>query len=312
MVHAMSTQDPQSQDERKSSTIHIQLPLAPPRSSTMEVTFGAWSERGRLHPVNEDHYLIIRLERSQDTIRTSLPEELIAKHFMEHGYGMVVADGMTGRGGEEASRLAIVTLMYLVLHFGKWNLRVDNRIAEEIMSRAERFYRHVDSIVVSEGRKGQRLQTTLTAVFGAGSDLFFAHVGHSRAYLLRGNTLMRLTHDHTIGARQRPDMPIAPLVDVNATARDLKHILTQTIGMIGAVGPRIDLERFHLADGDRVLVCTNGLTDAVDEDVIAEVLAASLSPEEISRRLVALAMSAAGDDDATALVAAFRLPDQRE
>jgi PPM family protein phosphatase len=307
----VSTGDPR-QPDAPNSTIQVQLPLAPPRSSTMQVTFGAWSERGRLHPVNEDHYLILRLERSQDTIRTSLPEPLFEKHFMEHGYGLIVADGMSGQGGEEASRLAIVTLMYLMLHFGKWNLRIDNRVAEEIMNRAERFYRHVDGVVVSEGRKGQRLQTTLTAVFGAGSDLFFAHVGHSRAYLLRANTLMRLTHDHAIGARQKPDMPIAPLVDVNSTARDLKHILTQTIGMIGAGGPRIDLERFHLADGDRVLVCTNGLTDAVDEDVIAEALGANLSPDEISRRLVALAMSAAGDDDATALVAVFDLPDQRE
>jgi protein phosphatase len=219
---------------------------------------------------------------------------------------------MTGRGGEQASRLAIATLNCLVLHFGKWNLRIDNRIAEEIMGRAKRLYRHVDSIVVSEGRKGQRLQTTLTAVFGAGSDLFFAHVGHSRAYLLRGGSLLRLTHDHSIGGRQKSNLPLAPLVDVNATARDLKHILTQTIGMIGSSGPRIDLERFQLADGDRVLVCTNGLTDVVDEDRITEVLASDRSPDEQCRSLVDLAMEIGGDDDATALVAAFGLPDQRD
>ena len=54
-------------------------------------------------------------------------------------------------------------------------------------------------------------------------------------------------------------------MDVNATARDLSHILTDTIGMGGSVGPTIDLERFRLDDDDRVLVCTNGLTDMVDE-----------------------------------------------
>ena len=67
--------------------------------------------------------------------------------------------------------------------------------------------------------------------------------------------------------------PLAPLVDVKTTARDLMHVLTQTLGMSGSVGPIIDLERFQLADGDRILVCTNGVTDALDESIVADVLA---------------------------------------
>ena len=71
------------------------------------------------------------------------------------------------------------------------------------MDRAERFLRHVDSAVVYEGaaRGLSQPQTTLTAVFGAGHDLFFAHVGHSRAYLLREGSLLRLTRDHTLSPR---------------------------------------------------------------------------------------------------------------
>jgi protein phosphatase len=261
--------------------------------------------------VNGDHYLVIELGRYQETIRTSLPADVIGKRFDEYGYAMVVADGLGGqRDSEEASRLAIVTLMRLVLHFGKWNLRVDSRIAQEIMDRAEGFYRHVDSAVMYEGvsRGGRRLETTLTAVFGAGSDLFFAHVGHSRAYLFRDGQLMRLTRDQTIGRHRSSTVPVAPLVDVNLTARDLKHILTDTIGMGGSSGPMIDLERFQLVDRDRILVCTNGLTDLVEESAVAEVLASDQSPDDQCRTLVDLAMTAGGHDDATALVAQYHIP----
>jgi protein phosphatase len=281
----------------------------PPLSATVTPVFGAESRRGRFHTVNEDHYLILTLGRNQETVLTSLPETVIGKRFDERGFAMILADGLGNFGaGEAASRIALVTLLHLILNFCKWNLRVDDQIAQEIMERAERFYRHVDSAVVYEGttRGLKQPQTTLTSVFGAGRDLFFAHVGHSRAYLLRGGALLRLTRDHTVTAQgKRP--PLAPLVDVNTTARDLRHILTGTIGMNNSMGPAIDLERFHLADGDRILLCTNGVTDMVDESVIVSVLESGAAPNDQCRRIIDLAMEAGGDDDATALVAEFQV-----
>jgi serine/threonine protein phosphatase PrpC len=101
-----------------------------------------------MHAVNEDHYLVLRLGRHQETLMTSLPEKVIAARFEEHGYAMVVADGLGVTGeGEAASHLAVATLVYLVRHFGKWNLRVDDTVSQELMTRVERFYRHVDAIV---------------------------------------------------------------------------------------------------------------------------------------------------------------------
>src|SRR5262249_23559910 len=117
----------------------------PQLSSRLEVAFGAHSRAGRLHSVNEDHYLIVRLHRGQETVKTSLPPNMFATRFEEHGYAMVVADGMNGPdGGEAAGRLATGTLLHLVLYFGRWNLRIDAEIAHEIMQRAEQFYQHID------------------------------------------------------------------------------------------------------------------------------------------------------------------------
>ncbi len=71
---------------------------------------------------------------------------------------MVVADGLGGAGsGEAADRLAIATLVNLLGHFGKWQLRVDDAVAGDILARAERFYRHVDSVVVHERREARAL-----------------------------------------------------------------------------------------------------------------------------------------------------------
>src|SRR4029077_19804224 len=130
------------------------------------------------HPVNDDHYLIMSMGRHHETLMTSLPDSDILKRFEEFGYGMLVADGMGG-AGEAASRLAISTLTHLTINFGRWHLRVDEPTAEEIIDRGRRFCRSVDSTLLQASRDSAvTLQTTLTAVYTAGAQLFFAHVGH--------------------------------------------------------------------------------------------------------------------------------------
>lgn len=280
-----------------------------PLSSTVKVAFGAQSRCGTGHGANEDHYAIIELGRHQHTRFTSLPESAIPARFDEFGYGMVVADGIGVAGdGETASRIAIGSLMHLLLHFGHWNLRVDERVARDIMERGRRFYRDVDSQLLRHGLAGPLPgpQTTMTAVFGAGQDLFIAHVGHSRAYLSRDGVLVRLTHDHTVGPDRVDRVSVTPLVDVSTAARDLQHILTDTLGMSGPAGPSIDIFQMRIDDDDRVLLCTNGLTDAVDEPSIEDMLACDQTPEELCWTLIEAAAGAV--DDVTVLTARYRVP----
>ena len=190
-------------------------PLPSPHDSPapgpeVEVTFGARSRRGPLRFQNDDHYMVMRFGRYQETLLTSLSTDDVARRFDEDGYGMVVADGL-GNAGETASRLAVSTLVHLALSFGRWNLRVDGPIAEEVMDRADRFYRAVDATLLQAGQDSSRaLLTTLTAVFTAGTDLFFAHVGHSRAYLFRHEALLQLTRDHTREPDRRRTRTIRP------------------------------------------------------------------------------------------------------
>jgi Serine/threonine protein phosphatase len=106
-------------------------------SSTVRVEYGACSDIRPKGAPNEDHYLVVRLGRSQETLATSLSEAETPMSFSEAGYAFVVADGLGGTGsGGVASRLAISTLVHLVVHYGRWNVRVDARTAFEILERA--------------------------------------------------------------------------------------------------------------------------------------------------------------------------------
>jgi len=286
-----------STDEPRWFARSTRLDSAPPGVS-VRVEFGARSEPGRLQPQNEDHYLIMQTARHQETLTSNLPENEIPPRFDEFAYAMLVADGL-GHAGGIASRLAITTFVNLAVYFGRWNVRVDEPTAEEIMRRAEHFYRDIDSALVQASKyRPTGLQTTLTAVYTAGDELFFAHVGHSRAYLFRKDELLQLTRDHAIAGDPATE-------DAGVGAH---HPLTEAIGRSGASGPRIDVERVGLVDGDIVLLCTNGLTDAVDDARIAEVLRSHQPPDDLCRELVSLARASGGDDDATALIASYAIP----
>ena len=96
------------------------------------------------------------------------------------------------------------------------------------------------------------------------------HVGHSRAYLYRGGLLTRLTRDQTLAQRLAETGRTAP---TELAAHDLRHVLTDALG--GHAGaPDIDIQNYLLMDGDVVMLCTNGLTDLVEDDKIASVLRA--------------------------------------
>jgi len=274
---------------------------SPPPPVNVEVGFGAQSRGGAQRSINDDHYLIMRMGRYEETLRTSLPAGVIPGRFDECGYGMVIADGMA----EAASRVAVSTLVHLAIYFGRWNVRVDEPIAAEVMDRAERFYRTIDSTLLQAARSSPgALQSTLTAVYTAGAELFFAHVGDSRAYMFRDGELLQLTRDHT----RRGGRPAETVImDLAERVQRARPILSETLGKPGPGTPRIDVERCGLLDGDVILLCTNGLTSVADDVRIAGALRSHRTPDDQCGALMDLVASAEGPDDATAVVAHYHV-----
>jgi protein phosphatase len=279
-----------------------------PFSSLVEVDLAGRSHPGKVRPNNEDHFLIGKAGRFFDVAATNLPPDDIPDRSDETGYGMVVADGMGGyKGGEIASRLAIRTLINLVLHVPDWILRPDDAWGTEILKRMSLRLREVDLEIARQAEKDptlSRMGTTLTLGYSIGSELFVAHVGDSRAYLFRRGKLCQLTHDQTLGQS---------LVDMGVMSREeaatnrLRHALTQALGKQGGK-VRAEVHRLKLTDGDTLLLCTDGLTEMVAEPRIAEVLAKPTTSDDACKRLVDLALDGGGRDNITVIVAQYRLP----
>jgi len=283
----------------------------PPLSSLVRIDVDARSHPGHHRTNNEDHFLVIRLDRTLQTLITNLPGGAVPEHTGEVNYVMVVADGMGGHAaGEVASRMAISALISLALDVPDWIFKADEEHAQEIERRTRTRVQEVGAMLVDRGRRDAALRgmgTTLTAVRSLGRDLMITHVGDSRAYLFRAGRLHRLTRDHTYAQHLVQTGRLSP--DDVADSRH-RHVLTNALG--GAcVDVHVDTDQIRLDDGDRLLLCSDGLTDLVDDETITRILRETSRSSDACDRLVQQALDSGGRDNVTVIVAAYRLPEER-
>ena len=281
-----------------------------PFSSLVRVDVSARSHPGHHRPNNEDHFLVTRVGRTLETLITSLPAGDVPARSEEVNYVMIVADGMGGHAaGEIASRMAISALISLALDVPDWILRVDEEHAREIKGRSRKRFQKVGAMLAERGRREPALcgmGTTMTLARSLGRDLLIAHVGDSRAYLLRAGGLHRLTRDHTFAQLLVDTGQLAP--DDVADSRH-RHVLTNALGGSGE-DVRVDTDLLRLKDGDRLLLCTDGLTDLVDDGTITNILRGATHSSDACERLVQRALDNGGRDNVTVIVAAYGLPEE--
>jgi protein phosphatase len=274
--------------------------------TAVRVEFGALSHRGLVREDNEDHYVVVRRRRVRDVLMSNLPIELLSQKKQD-AYALVVADGLGGHAfGELASYLALQAAWDLGSTEIKWAFKINESEADELMLKASVLFTLLDRAVLSAAKAHPELAgmaTTLTACYTTGPELFVLHAGDSRAYLYRGGALLRLTRDHT-RAQEMIDAGIAePDSDAEICER---HVLTNWLGVGRA---RVDVEHHRLADGDRLLLCTDGLTDPVSETEIAALLDEHPRPEDACTALVDRALEYGGFDNITVVLASFRIAD---
>ena len=280
-----------------------------PFSSLVRIDVSALSHPGLVRPNNEDQFFVTRLTRSFETMLTSLPRGEVPERAEEVNYVMVLADGMGGHAaGEVASRLAISSLVNLGLEIPDWIFKVDEAHRPEIERRARELVQEVGSVIIDRADRDSTMSgmgTTLTAARSSGRDLLIVHVGDSRAYLWHAGRLHRLTTDHTYAQMLVDSGQLEPS---EVAASGMGHILTNALG--GATEPvKVDVDLLRLADGDRVLLCSDGLTDLVDDDTIATTLSGSQRSSDACARLIQLALDKGGRDNVTVIVAAYALPE---
>jgi serine/threonine protein phosphatase PrpC len=202
----------------------------------------------------------------------------------------VVADGMGGASsGEVASRMAVETLER---GLPDGSGPAQDRLAARVEEANEAIH---DASRMDAEHAG--MGTTLTAAYIDAEEAAIAHVGDSRAYLLRDGELRQLTRDHSLVdefVRQ------GKLTEEEARDHPQKSIITRALGPEPAV--EVDRQTLPLRDGDVLLLCSDGLTSMVHEDEIAPILASAGSLQEAGKRLIAAANEAGGRDNITVIL----------
>jgi serine/threonine protein phosphatase PrpC len=205
----------------------------------------------------------------------------------------IVADGMGGhRAGEVASSSAIEEF----LRFERENphLNPKQRMREGILSANRMLFAMAQDDPGLEG-----MGTTFTGVL-IEKGVYLGHVGDSRAYLWRKGGLRLLTRDHSLVERMVSQGYISR---VEARFHPQRNIILRALGV--ADGLEVDLESLSVTPGDRMLICSDGLTGFVEDDDLEVIVSGVDDPEECCRRLVDTANERGGADNITVILIAF-------
>ncbi|NVB81296.1 MAG: serine/threonine-protein phosphatase, partial [Kofleriaceae bacterium] len=229
-------------------------------------------------------------------------------HFIDPELGIfVVCDGMGGHAaGEVASALAVQTIRSIWTNDAtqavadRWLAKGTPEAKKQLLTSIQQGVVAAHDAIVAEAaadRNKTGMGTTLVGAMVVGGDIVFAHAGDSRAYLVREGIAMQLTEDHTLLARL---LAAGVDVDVDGEGMRFKSMLTNALG----IGEECKVTTFvvPVADGDRFLLCSDGITEYIKEAEIGEILTTQPSPARAAQRLVDVALDRGGGDNATALV----------
>lgn len=214
--------------------------------------------------------------------------------FNRYGILMVLADGMGGHaGGSVASRLAVQTLIK----------EFPSKMQRDINADLKRGFLKANDRILNQSKKESQLKgmgTTLTAVVIKDDDLYFAHVGDSRGYIVSENGIHQLTEDHTYVADLLKQGLIGPHEVDN---HPYENIITRAIGV--STDPIVDhaLSSCKIKSHQIVVLCSDGLYKCVNNQEILDILKRYPNPSEACGKLVACANQRGGPDNITVMIA---------
>jgi PPM family protein phosphatase len=274
----------------------------PPRPLTVKA-FGV-TDKGKVRTTNEDQFLIAELTKAMRVWQTSLPEPKL-QVGEERAHLFLVADGMGGhRAGERASALAVAAIEQFTLNSFRWFFGSDSPDAERVLAQFQEAIRHADVRILEEAAEHPEFRgmgTTVTMAFHLGSQLCVVHVGDSRAYLYRDRELFQLTQDHTLVAEMVRSGTLRP---DEVAEHGLRHSITNVVGG-PELGVKVEAHALQVQDGDRLLLCSDGLTEIVTNEAIGATLDAEPAPEAAAKKLLAHANEGDPRDNITVIVVRF-------
>ena len=255
------------------------------------------SHTGKVRTVNEDHFAIMTLQKAVQLRATNLEDSALLDRLRKpHVDIFVVADGVGGGvGGKVASGVAVKSVVeYLAEAVGcVQDFDVDRETAflEHLSQAVERGHHRLKEMFQTQGGPA----TTLTMVTLVWPRAYVIHLGDSRGYYMRRGSLRQFTRDQTMGDYL---VDIGAVTEQHAEKAGLYNVLSSAVG--GDFVPNVGV--VDLADGDALLLCTDGLTKHVTDERIAEILG-SRTAEAAVQSLVDAALEDGGTDNVTVVVA---------
>ncbi|BAY80611.1 protein-serine/threonine phosphatase [Calothrix parasitica NIES-267] len=211
------------------------------------------------------------------------------------GRFFIVADGMGGHaGGEEASRIASMQIQkYLI---SNWD---SSKSSDELLQSA--LWEANEAILKDQQEHSERADmgtTVVTVVFRPGESPYVAHIGDSRLYRFRSSLLELITEDHTWVARA---LKMGDITIEEARNHPFRHVLSRCLGRDDL--HEVDVQPLDIKSGDRLLLCSDGLTEELADEHIAYYLQESTALEKTALSLIEGAKEQGGHDNITVVIA---------
>lgn len=204
----------------------------------------------------------------------------------------IVADGMGGHaGGHEASQIAVKTILGHIAAYTASDISSSMLLEQSILLAN-------DAILDDQQAHPERadMGTTVVTLMLRGDQIWCAHVGDSRLYLLRESGFFQLTQDHTWVAQSIKNGNLKPEQQQHHPWR---HVLSQCVGREDLLS--VETQRVYVEPSDRILLCSDGLTDELSDDAIITYLQSADTCEEAVNRLAEAAKAQGGRDNITAI-----------
>ncbi len=244
----------------------------------MKVVASAMTDKGPVREVNEDFCCAdeaLGLFAVADGMGGHMAGEVASKMAIE-----VVRDFIAAKGGDDRQPLG---------EYLKEYSRVSNTAADAA--------RLANSVIYDASKSNPsygRMGTTLTAAVLRDNRFSLVHAGDSRAYLVRAGCIEQLTDDHSVVAEQ---VKMGLLTEEDAKHSDIKNVITRALG----INPHIDvdIEELAIADGDRIVLCTDGITSVVSDGEILSSVLSSRGANALCKSLLTLANERGSRDNMT-------------
>ena len=224
-------------------------------------------------------------------LRRTSNEDFFGSIETKLGTFYIVCDGMGGHSsGETASQLATESILQFVK-----NAKTDN--TKELLKEAIQYANTIVFNTASKNAELTGMGTTLVLVLLTKDELYFAHVGDSRIYLSRKGKLEQLTEDHSFVQQL---LKAGIISELEAKTHPRRNEITKAVGLKEMIEPSVCDSPLKLKQGDKILLCSDGLTNMVSNEKIFEIISKETSTEAKTAELIENANNAGGFDNITA------------